>query len=208
MISIREKLSLTLVISEAEAAPRRLTELVELALDGGVTAVQLREKEAPGRKVYEEALALRTLCRSRHRLFIINDRLDIALATDADGLHLGQSDLPAEVAAGLLPAGKILGVSVGTVEQARAALAAGAHYLGVGALFPTGSKSDAIEISPAEIAKIVALGAPIVGIGGLTVNNAAQAWSFGLSGLAVISALTAATDPTEAARRLLAAAGA
>lgn len=206
MTSLREKLRLTLVISQREAAPRQLTELVELALDGGVTAVQLREKEAPGRIIYEEALVLRDLCRARDRLFIVNDRLDLALAADADGLHLGQSDLPAEAAAKLLPAGKILGISVGTVEQARAALAAGAHYLGVGAIFPTGSKNDVVEINAGEIEKIVALGAPTVGIGGLTVDNAAQAWGFGLSGLAVISALAAAKDPTETARRLLAAA--
>lgn len=204
--SLNENLKLTLVVSRREAAPRSLAELARLVFDGGVTAIQLREKDLPDREIYREALALRELCRTAGKLFIVNDRLDLALAVDADGLHLGQNDLPAEVAARLLPAGKILGVSAGTEEQARAALSAGAHYLGAGALFPTGSKDDVEVISPRELEKIVALGAPIVGIGGLTADNAAQAWNYGLSGLAVISALTSAKNPTEAARRLLAAA--
>lgn len=205
--SLNERLKLTLVISRREAAPRSLAELSRLVFAGGVTAVQLREKNLPDREIYREALALRELCRAADKLFIVNDRLDLALAVDADGLHLGQDDLPAETAARLLPEGKILGVSVGTAEQARTALAAGAHYLGAGAIFPTGSKDDVVVINPWELEKIVALGAPIVGIGGLTADNAERAWSYGLSGLAVISALASAENPTEAARRLLAAAG-
>lgn len=201
--SLNERLKLTLVISRREASPRSLAELTRLVFAGGVTAVQLREKELPDREIYREAQALRELCRAADKLFIINDRLDLALAVDADGLHLGQGDLPAEVAARLLPAGKILGVSAGTEEQARAALAAGAHYLGAGALFPTGSKDDVVVISPRELERIVALGAPVVGIGGLTTDNAAKAWSYGLSGLAVISALASVENPTEAARLLL-----
>lgn len=202
--SLNEILKLTLVISRREAAPRRLTELADLAFAGGVTAIQLREKDRPDREIYEEALALQGFCRARKRALIINDRLDLALAVDADGLHLGQNDLPVGVAARLLPAGKILGLSVGTVGQARAALAEGARYLGIGALFPTGSKGDARLIEPGEVEKIVALGAPTVGIGGLTTANAAQAWRFGLSGLAVISALAGAKDPAEVARSILA----
>jgi Thiamine monophosphate synthase len=202
--SLNEILRLTLVISRREAAPRSLMELAEQAFAGGVTAIQLREKGRPDREIYEEALPLRDFCRARKRALIINDRLDLALAVEADGLHLGQSDLPVGVAARLLPAGKILGLSVGTVGEARAALAEGAGYLGVGALFPTGSKDDALLIEPGEVRKIVALGASTVGIGGLTTANAARAWSFGLSGLAVISALAGAEDPAAAARSLLA----
>ncbi len=203
--SLAQRLQLTLVISRREAAPRGLIELAGLAFDGGATALQLREKHLPDRELFREALELRDYCRSRNRLFIINDRLDLALAVDADGLHLGQTDLPAEVAARWLPKSKILGVSAANAEQARSALAAGADYLGVGAVFPTGSKDDARVASPADIQAVLALGAPCVGIGGLTVDNAARAWEFGFEGLAVISALAAAEDPRGAAARLLAA---
>lgn len=202
-ISDDRLLRLTLVISRREAAPRSLAELAESAFDGGATALQLREKDCSDREFYEEALALRKLCRERGRLFIINDRLDLALAVKADGLHLGQADLPADVAAGLLPKNMLLGVSVLNAADARAALAAGADYLGVGAVFPTGSKADAAVIAPADLEEILALKAPSVAIGGVTVDNAPKAWTLGFTGLAVISALAAAEDPKLAAARLL-----
>jgi len=197
------RLTLTLVISRLEAEPRSLAELAELAFDGGATAMQLREKELSDHDFYREALALRDLCRRRDKLFIINDRLDLALAVEADGLHLGQTDLPAEAAVKLMPKNMILGVSVRTPDEARAALAAGADYLGVGAVFPTGSKADASLATSADLKEILALGVPSVAIGGLTTDNAAQAWALGFTGLAVISALAAAPDPRQAAARLL-----
>lgn len=204
---LRERLKLTLVISRAEAAPRGLAELIEAAFDGGVTALQLREKNMADRLLYEQALALKEICRRRGRLLIINDRLDLALAVGADGVHLGQSDLPAEIAARLLPKEKILGISAATAEEARRSLAGGADYLGVGALFPTGSKDDAEVAQAAEVRSILALGVPTVAIGGLRADNAAEAWRLGFSGLAVISALAAADDPQRAAEALLAAQG-
>ncbi|MDL2226674.1 thiamine phosphate synthase [Deltaproteobacteria bacterium OttesenSCG-928-M10] len=200
---LRARLRLTLVISRREAAPRGLLELADLAFQGGATALQLREKDRPDGEFYEEALEMARFCRERGKLFIINDRLDLALAVNADGLHLGQSDLPAEVAARLLPKNKILGVSAATEAKARQALAAGADYLGVGAVFPTGSKDDATVIDPAEIGRIIDLGAPAVAIGGLTAANAGQAMAYGFTGLAVISALAAAADPRAAAGLLL-----
>ncbi|MDR2725473.1 MAG: thiamine phosphate synthase [Candidatus Adiutrix sp.] len=205
---LAERLRLTLVVSRDEAAPRAVTELAEAAFAGGVTALQLREKGAlSDREFYEEALELREFCRARNRLFLLDDRLDLALAADADGVHLGQKDLPAAVAARLLPPGRILGVSVRTVAEARAALADGAAYLGVGAVFPTGSKDDAVLVKPETVREISALGAPTVAIGGLTLANVKAAWALGVTGLAVISALTRAADPRAAAAGLLEGAG-
>ena len=199
---LRAGLRLTLVISRREAEPRNLLELADLAFQGGATALQLREKDLPDGEFYEEALAVARFCRERRKLFIINDRLDLVLATNADGLHLGQNDLPAGVAARLLPKNKILGISAATCAKARQALADGADYLGVGAIFPTDSKDDATVIDPAEIGRIIALGAPAVAIGGLTTANAGLAMAYGFAGLAVISALAAAADPRAAAAAL------
>lgn len=201
---LRQYLKLTLVLSRREASPRTLEGLAVQAFAGGATALQLREKNMPDRDFYEEALTLGDLCRREDRLFIINDRLDLVLAAGADGLHIGQSDLPAAVAARCLPKDKILGVSVRTVAGARAALEAGADYLGVGAIFATGSKSDADLVDVAAIREIIALGAPCVAIGGLTVENAGPVWNMGFDGLAVISALAAAKDPRRAAELLCA----
>ncbi len=199
---LRERLRLTLVVSRREAEPRSLRELAAETFDGGVTALQLREKNLPDRDFYEEALDLRQFCRERGCLFIINDRLDLALATEADGLHLGQTDLPAAVAARLFPKG-FIGVSVNTREEAQAALAAGAAYLGVGAVFPTGSKDDARPVSQERAKEILDLQAPTVAIGGITTANAAEVWGLGFTGLAVISALASAEDPRTAAHKLL-----
>ena len=201
---LRQYLKLTLVLSRREAAPRTLEGLAVQAFAGGATALQLREKNMPDRDFYEEALILGELCRREDRLFIINDRLDLALAAGADGLHLGQGDLPAAVAARHLPKDKILGVSVRTVAAARAALEAGADYLGVGVIFATDSKGDADLVDVAAIREIIALGAPCVAIGGLTLENAGPVWNMGFDGLAVISALAAAKDPRRAAELLCA----
>ena len=202
---LRRYLRLTLVVSRREAAPRTLLDLAAQSFAGGATALQLREKNLPDRDFYQEALELGDLCRREDRLFIINDRLDLVLAAGADGLHIGQSDLPPAIAARWLPKDKILGVSVRTAAEARAALEAGADYLGVGAIFATGSKDDVGVIGREAVRDIIALGAPCVAIGGLTVDNAGQVWNMGFDGLAVISALTAAADPCRAAELLTAA---
>ena len=199
---LRQYLKLTLVLGRRQAAPHTIRELAARSFAGGATALQFRDKNLSDRDFYEEALELGDFCRREDRLFLINDRLDLVLAVGADGLHVGQSDLPAAVAARWLPKDKILGVSVRTVAEARAALAAGADYLGVGAIFATGSKDDAEVIDQAAIRGIIALGAPCVAIGGLTVDNAGQVWNMGFDGLAVISALAAAEDPQRAAERL------
>lgn len=192
-----------LVISQREAAPRSVAELAGLAFAGGATSLQLREKTMGDRDFYEEACALKSLCQEHGKAFIIDDRLDLALAADADVLHLGQKDLPVARAARFWPRHKILGASVHSVEQAKAALEAGADYLGIGAIFPTGSKDDAIPLSRETAAAIIALGAPTVAIGGISVANAGEAWGLGVDGLAVISALAGAEDPKGAAEKLI-----
>ncbi len=203
---LKERLKLTLVISRQEAAPRSLIELADLAFVGGVTAIQLREKDMLGKDFYQEALELGDFCRSRKALFIINDRLDIALAAKADGLHLGQDDLPLNAIRHLAPE-LIIGVSAHNEVESQKAISDGANYLGLGALFPTGSKADVNLIAPETVRKINQYGCPTVGIGGIGAQNSKQAWQLGLTGLAVISALAASSDPTLAAKEILQAKG-
>ncbi|MDR1394853.1 MAG: thiamine phosphate synthase [Deltaproteobacteria bacterium] len=199
-------LLLTLIVSRKDCRPRTPEELISLAAAGGVTAVQLREKEMSGRDFYELALTVGSLCRKLGLAFIINDRLDLALAAGADGLHLGREDLPLKAARKFWPSPKILGATAKTPEQARQAIEAGASYLGVGALFPSPTKPSALPMAPETAAAIRDLSPiPLIGIGGLTPDRAAQAWALGLDGLAVSSALTKASDPAEAARRILSA---
>ncbi|MDR1677556.1 MAG: thiamine phosphate synthase [Deltaproteobacteria bacterium] len=200
---LARKLRLTLVISQAEAQPRSIFELAELSFEGGVTALQLREKKLDGHSLYELASALAVFCRERNKIFIVNDRLDIALASGADGVHLGQSDLPASAAAALLPKEKILGISAATLEEAESARKAGADYLGVGAIIKTDSKIEAQEIDFSELPLINSLGPVTVAIGGIQEDNAAKIWAMGFDGLAVISALAKSQNPQASAGNLL-----
>lgn len=189
------------------AGGRSSAEVMEKAILGGVTLVQLREKEAGGRKMVEEAQALLKVTRRYGIPLIINDRLDVALAVGAEGVHLGQEDIPCRLARQILGPEKIIGVSASTVEEAVQAERDGADYLGVGAVFPTGTKADAGEaIGLDALAAIKArVKIPVVAIGGINAANAAQVAATGVDGLAVVSAIVAAADPEEAARRLLAA---
>jgi thiamine-phosphate pyrophosphorylase len=189
------------------AGGRSSAEVMEKAILGGVTLVQLREKEAGGRKMVEEAQALLQVTRRYGIPLIINDRLDVALAVGAEGVHLGQEDIPCRLARQILGPEKIIGVSASTVEEAVQAERDGADYLGVGAVFPTGTKADAGEaIGLDALAAIKArVKIPVVAIGGINAANAAQVAATGVDGLAVVSAIVAAADPEEAARRLLAA---
>lgn len=181
--------------------------VMEQAILGGVTLVQLREKEAGGREFLEEAEALLKVTRRFGIPLIINDRLDIALAVGAEGVHVGQEDVPCRVARRLLGPDKIIGVSASNIEEARQAEADGADYLGVGAVFPTGTKADAGEAIGLAALKAIraAVRIPVVAIGGINAQNAAAVAATGVDGLAVVSAIVAAPDPAEAARRLVAA---
>ncbi|WP_077616735.1 thiamine phosphate synthase [Caenibacillus caldisaponilyticus] len=173
------------------------------ALSAGVTVLQLREKSLPSRRLYELARELKALAAEFGVPFIVNDRLDIALAVDADGLHVGQDDLPTSVARRLLGPDKILGVSAATIAEAADAVRDGADYLGVGSVFPTRSKGDAEVIGLDRLTEIKsAVPVPVVAIGGITQENAGSVLERGADGLAVISAVLSASDPAEAAAAL------
>ncbi|QLK24701.1 thiamine phosphate synthase [Natrinema zhouii] len=197
----------TYLVTQASLSGDRTTpEIVRAAIDGGVDAVQLREKETSARSRYELGLELRELTAEAGVDLIVNDRVDIARAIDADGVHVGQSDLPVAVARELLGSDAIIGCSTSTVAEAREAEAEGADYLGVGAVYETSSK-DVDEgtdgIGPERIAAIAdAVSIPIVGIGGITADNARPIVEAGAAGVAVISAITAAPDPAAATESL------
>ena len=182
---------------------RSLRQVVEESLDGGVTMVQLREKQLEEGTFLEEAKELQALCRQRRIPFLVNDNVDIALAMNADGVHVGQSDMEALDVRKKLGPDKIIGVSAQTVEQALLAQAHGADYLGVGAVFPTGSKDDAVEV-PFETLKEIcqAVRIPVVAIGGISKANVEQLRGSGICGVAVISAIYGADDIEGAAREL------
>lgn len=193
-----------LVTEEALSAGRTSEQIAVAALDAGVRAIQIREKDGTARRALEIALALRGVTRERRALLLVNDRLDLALAVGADGVHLGQEDLPVATARAVLGPDALIGLSITDPEQLDAPDVRDADYLGVGAVFPTSSKTDArytgLELLAAARA---AVDLPIVAIGGITVENAAAAVRAGADVLAVISAIAAAPDPGSAARRLL-----
>ena len=182
---------------------RSLRQVVEESLEGGVTMVQLREKQLEEETFLEEAKELQALCRQRRIPFLVNDNVDIALAMNADGVHVGQSDMEALDVRKKLGPDKIIGVSAQNVEQALLAQAHGADYLGVGAVFPTGSKDDAVEV-PFETLKAIcqAVRIPVVAIGGISKANVEQLRGSGICGVAVISAIYGAGDIEGAAREL------
>ncbi|MBO4783211.1 MAG: thiamine phosphate synthase, partial [Lachnospiraceae bacterium] len=172
---------------------RKLSDVVKESLDGGVTFVQLREKELEEDKFLEEAKELKELCKEYKVPFVINDNVDIAIAMDADGVHVGQSDMEAGNVRAKLGPDKIIGVSAQTVEQAVLAQQRGADYLGVGAVFPTGSKDDAVEVSHETLKAICeAVSIPVIAIGGISSENVKELAGSGIVGIAVISAIYAA----------------
>ena len=185
---------------------RTLTDVVRESLEGGVTMLQLREKTLAEPAFLAEAKELQALCREYHVPFIVNDNVDIALAMDADGVHVGQSDMEALDVRAKLGPGKIVGVSAQTVEQALLAEKHGAEYLGVGAVFPTGSKDDADDVSYDTLKAICqAVSIPVVAIGGINRDNVARLADSGICGVAVISAIYGAPDIRAAAQELKAA---
>ena len=182
---------------------RTLHSVVKESLEGGVTFVQLREKQLDKAHFMEEAKDLQVLCREYNVPFIINDNVDIALAMDADGVHVGQSDMEAGDVRAKLGPDKIIGVSAQTVEQAILAEKHGADYLGVGAVFPTGSKDDATEVPHKTLKAICeAVSIPVIAIGGITQENVSTLAGSGICGIAVISAIYAQPDIRKAAQDL------
>lgn len=178
---------------------------IEAAIDGGATMVQLREKHLDEGAFLKEAERFVALCRKRGVISIINDNVEIAVKTGADGVHVGQQDLEAGRVRELLGPDKLIGVSAHNVEEARAACAAGADYLGTGAAFVTGTKTDAKPISRETIRAITAaVDIPVVAIGGITRDNILELKGCGLDGVAVVSALFAQPNVKAAAAEMLA----
>ena len=190
-----KELKLYLVTDSDILEGRDFYNCIEEALKGGVTILQLREKDASGKEFLERAIKLRELTKKYNVKFIINDRVDIAMLCDADGVHIGQSDIPANKVRELIGEDKIVGVSARTVEEAIKAKENGADYLGVGAMFTTTTKLDAKAVSIEElkeIKKVVDL--PIVTIGGLSLNNIDKLKECDIDGYAVVSAILGASD--------------
>ena len=178
-------------------------ESVELALSGGCTIVQLREKNGTAQEFYQTAVSLRQVTRRYRVPLIINDRVDIMIAADADGVHVGQSDLPAGRIRQIIGKDKLLGVSVSTAEEARKAVRDGADYLGVGAMFSTSTKQDAGLVTMEELAQIRrAVEVPLVVIGGINEQTVSLFRGTGIDGIAVVSAIVAQEDVSGAAARL------
>ncbi|MEN6412373.1 MAG: thiamine phosphate synthase [Veillonellales bacterium] len=176
---------------------------IEQAIIGGVTFLQLREKSLSTLEFYRQALQVKALAAKYNIPFVINDRLDIALAVDADGLHIGQDDMPLEAARRLLGPEKIIGVSAATVEEAVLAEKQGADYLGVGAVFATATKTDADTVSLEELRRIKQqVTIPVVAIGGINESNVQQAMAAGIDGVSVVSAILGRDDIQQAANQL------
>ncbi len=196
--------SLYLVTDRRLAKGRTTLDIVRAAVQGGVTCVQLREKTCSTREFIAEALAIRDFLNARGIALIINDRVDIAQAVGADGVHLGQSDMPLDVARSLVGDSMLVGISVESLEEAVQAEAGGADYLGVSPIYPTPTKTDTAPPLGLQGLSAIrrAVNLPLVGIGGLNQQNAAPVIQYGADGIAVVSAIVAAADPEQAARRL------
>ena len=195
--------SLYLVTDRMRMSTGTLGEAVEQAAAGGCTMVQLREKEISSLDFYMLALEMKRITDRYGIPLIINDRIDIALAAGAAGVHIGQKDIPADIARRMIGKEMLLGVSVGSVGEARNAVRAGADYLGVGAMFPTETKPEAGFVSMEELGKIRrAVDVPVVVIGGIGKENAMLFKPMGIDGLAVVSAVIAQPDIKKAAAEL------
>lgn len=180
-----------------------LTEAVEQAILGGCTMIQLREKELSSLEFYNQAVAVKQVTDKYHIPLIINDRIDIAMTVQATGVHIGQHDLPAAAVRKVIGENMLLGVSASSIAEAIQAQQDGADYLGVGAMFPTGTKTDADSVSMEELQKIrTAVSLPIVVIGGINKGNAGRFKPMGIDGLAVVSAIIAQSDIKVAAAEL------
>ena len=197
--------SLYLVTDRSILKGRDILKAVEDAIKGGVTLLQLREKDISTADFYNLALKIKTLSKHYNIPLIINDRLDIALAIDADGLHIGQDDMPIEVARKLIGKNKLLGYSVSNIKEAIYGEKNGADYLGAGPVYPTGSKADAGKPIGPDGLKLIKnnVSIPIVGIGGISLSNIKQVKSSGIDGISLISAILGNDDIENSSKILL-----
>jgi thiamine-phosphate pyrophosphorylase len=201
---IKRLAGLYVIIDTAALKGRSHVEATDQVIRGGARVIQLRDKAHSKRELLSIAGEMKKLCASRNVIFIANDYLDVALAVDADGLHMGPEDLPLEIARKMLPIDKILGGSARTIEKASAAKAAGADYIGVGAMYPTSSKDESEVVGPERLIEIrEAVDIPIVAIGGINRSNVREVLAAGADSVAVISAVLGAEDIEEATRQLV-----
>ena len=196
-------LSLYLVTDKSENQEKFLN-TIEEAIKGGVSLVQIREKTKDTLDFYNLALKVKEITAKYNVPLIINDRVDIALAVDADGVHVGQSDMPCDISRKLIGEDKILGVSAATISEAKKAEKDGADYIGSGAVFPTSTKKDADTVTKKELKEIVdCVNIPVVAIGGITIENAESILDTGIAGLSVVSAIMDSDNPKESSKKLL-----
>lgn len=195
--------TLYLVTDSSLMSTDTVEQSVEQAIKGGCTLVQLREKEKSSKDFFDTAMSVKAVCGSSGIPLMINDRVDIALAVDADGVHIGQKDLPAKIVRDLIGDDKILGVSASNLVEALQAEKDGADYLGVGAMFATGTKTDADTVSMDELSKIrKKTHLPIVVIGGINQNTIPLFSGSGINGIAVVSAIVSERNILAATREL------
>ncbi|MCR3923545.1 MAG: thiamine phosphate synthase [Firmicutes bacterium] len=187
------------ITCESISAGRTNIEVVQQLLDAGVKIIQYREKDKTKREKYQQCLTLRSLCDAAGALFIVNDDVDIAMAIKAGGVHVGQDDLPADVVRAIVGPDMVIGVSAGTPNEAAIAVAQGANYLGVGPVFPTGTKLDAGDaVGLANLAQMVQMyNIPVVAIGGINEKNIMDVHQCGVACAAMVSTLVGATDIKE-----------
>lgn len=196
-------LSLYLVTDKSDDVEKFL-KTIEEAIKGGVSVVQIREKTKDTLDFYNLALKVKEITTKYNVALIINDRVDVALAIDADGVHVGQSDMPCDVTRKLVGPDKIVGVSAATIEEAKKAEKDGADYIGTGAVFPTATKDDAPKITKKDLKEIAeSINIPVVAIGGITLDNASELVDTGIKGLSVVSAIMSSDNPKESAEKLL-----
>ncbi|MEP9407267.1 thiamine phosphate synthase [Peribacillus frigoritolerans] len=192
------------LVTEESIAIEELTRIIAESVSGGVSIVQLREKNNSSLSFYKNASALKQLLNELSIPLVINDRVDIALAVGADGIHIGQDDLPLPVVKKMVPEDMIVGVSVSTLEEALEAERNGADYIGVGSVFPTKTKQDATLMALEDLGEICrGVSIPAVAIGGITADNMSALSDSGLSGTAVVSAIMNADNPKTASESLL-----
>ncbi|MBP2239817.1 thiamine-phosphate pyrophosphorylase [Cytobacillus eiseniae] len=191
----------TLYLVTEESIPlEQLLQTIEEAVKGGVTIVQLREKSTSGKNFFQKAMRVKALLNQYEVPLIINDRIDVAIAIEADGVHVGQSDLPVAAVRNIVPASMLVGVSVSTIEEAKEAEDNGADYIGVGAVFPTHSKKDAEVLPEGMLERITnAVTIPAIAIGGITLKHLPALRRAGIAGVAIVSGIMKAKDPYDAA---------
>lgn len=197
-------LSLYLVTDKRNKTDEEFLEIIEEAIKGGTTVVQIREKEGETLDFYNLALKVKEITSKYNVPLIVNDRIDVALAIKSEGVHIGQTDMPADVARSLIGDEMILGVSASTVKEARKAEKDGADYIGTGAVFPTATKDDAPSITRDDLKEVTgSINIPTVAIGGITLENASELAGTGIAGISVVSAIMNSKDPKTASENLL-----